>query len=130
MRWRKTSGLMATVQCAGCASKLPPAALEEALRHLPRTADPRLLLGHLHADDAGIIALTAAELGGIDAKAMSIAVALAASAGFSAPIGSSPNLLVYGPGGYKYLDYTRVGIGLNALLLVLAVSLLPFIWPL
>jgi len=32
--------------------------LEEALRHLPRTADPRLLLGHLHADDAGIVALT------------------------------------------------------------------------
>ncbi len=32
--------------------------MEEALRHLPRTADPRLLLGHLHADDAGIVALT------------------------------------------------------------------------
>ena len=75
------------------------------------------------------IALTAAEVGGFDPRAVCIALALSASAGFSTPIGSSPNLLVYGPGGYRYLDYARAGILLNVLLLVLTVVLLPFLWP-
>lgn len=76
------------------------------------------------------IALTAAEAGGFDPRAFALALALAASAGFSTPIGSQPNLLVYGAGGYRYADYVRVGLPLNVLLMLTTVGLLPLIWPL
>ncbi len=76
------------------------------------------------------IAITAAETAGLDTRAVSLCLALAASAGFATPIGSSPNLLVYGPGGYRYRDFTRVGLPLSILCMVLAVALLPEVWPL
>jgi di/tricarboxylate transporter len=76
------------------------------------------------------IALTAAEVGGYDPRAFALALALAASAGFSTPIGSQPNLLVYGAGGYRYADYLRVGLPLNVLVLVTTIVLLPMVWPL
>jgi di/tricarboxylate transporter len=46
------------------------------------------------------------------------------------PIGHQVNVLVYGPGGYQFFDYTKVGVGLNLLLLILTALLLPIIWPL
>ncbi|MFT4625718.1 MAG: di/tricarboxylate transporter [Myxococcota bacterium] len=76
------------------------------------------------------IALTAAQAGGFDPLAFSLALAMAASAGFSTPIGSQPNLLVYGPGGYRYADYVRAGLPLNILLAITTVALLPLLWPL
>ncbi len=75
------------------------------------------------------IAMDAAALGGHDATPFAIAIAMAASAGFSTPIGCAPNLLIYGPGGYRYLDFTRVGLPLNALFLVVAAVVIPFWWP-
>ncbi|MEN0066783.1 MAG: SLC13 family permease [Myxococcota bacterium] len=75
------------------------------------------------------VALQAAALGGHDPTPFAIAVAMAASAGFATPIGCPPNLLVYGPGGYRYLDFARVGLPLNALFLVVAVALIPYWWP-
>lgn len=75
------------------------------------------------------VAMTAAEGGGHDPRPFALALAMAASAGFSTPIGCKPNLLVYGPGGYRYGDFTRVGLPLNVLFLVLAVVLIPWIWP-
>jgi len=75
------------------------------------------------------VALEAAALGGHDPTPFAIAIAMAASAGFSTPIGCPPNLLVYGPGGYRYLDFARVGLPLNALFLVVAVTLIPLWWP-
>ncbi len=75
------------------------------------------------------VALQAATLGGHDPRPFAIAIAMAASAGFSTPIGCPPNLLVYGPGGYRYLDFTRVGLPLNLVFLALAVALIPYWWP-
>ena len=75
------------------------------------------------------IAMTAADSGGFDARPFAMALALAASAGFSTPIGCQPNLLVYGPGGYRYLDFTRAGLPLNGLLLGMTLALVPVIWP-
>jgi di/tricarboxylate transporter len=75
------------------------------------------------------VAITAAELGGHDAKPFAIALAMAASAGFSTPIGCAPNLLIYGPGGYRYLDFTRVGLPLNVVFAAVAVVGIPLIWP-
>ncbi len=76
------------------------------------------------------IAMTAAYAGGLDPRPFAIALAMAASAGFSTPIGCQPNLLVYGPGGYRYSDFARVGLPLNVACLILVVILLPLIWPL
>ncbi len=76
------------------------------------------------------VAMTAAASAGMDTKAVALALALAASAGFSTPIGSNPNLLVFGPGGYRYLDYTRVGLPLVLICLVSALVLLPWFFPL
>lgn len=74
------------------------------------------------------VALTAAEVGGYDPRPFAMALAMAASAGFSTPIGSPANLLVYGPGGYRYRDFTRVGLPLNVIFLVIAVVLVPLVW--
>jgi di/tricarboxylate transporter len=58
-----------------------------------------------------------------------IAIMMAASASFSTPIGYQTNLMVYGPGGYRFTDYFRVGIPLNLLLALVTISLAPLIWP-
>jgi di/tricarboxylate transporter len=56
-------------------------------------------------------------------------VMVGASASFATPIGYQTNLMVYGPGGYRFSDYLRIGGPLNVLLGVLAVLLTPLIWP-
>ena len=59
-----------------------------------------------------------------------MAVVLAASTSFLMPIGHQVNVLIFGPGGYTFADYTRVGVWLNLLILVLVAIFLPVIWPL
>ncbi|MCS6951295.1 MAG: SLC13 family permease [Bryobacterales bacterium] len=54
---------------------------------------------------------------------------VAASAGFACPIGYQTNLMVYGPGGYRYADYFRLGIPLDVVVGVVSVLLAPLIWP-
>ncbi len=71
----------------------------------------------------------AAEMG-IDARPLVVAVMVAASASFATPIGYQTNMLVYGPGGYKFTDFMRVGIPLNLSVGLLASLLIPFMWPL
>lgn len=76
------------------------------------------------------VAMTAAASAGLDPRPFAIALALAASAAFATPIGYQANLLVQGPGGYRYLDFTRVGLPLNVVLLAIAATLIPVFWPL
>ncbi|TDL75972.1 SLC13 family permease [Palleronia sediminis] len=80
-----------------------------------------------------ILTPIAIELGlslGLDPRPLVVAVMFAASAAFSTPIGYQTNMLVYGPGGYRFTDYLRVGIPLNLILGVTAALLIPLIWPL
>ncbi|MCG6901219.1 MAG: SLC13 family permease [Rhodobacter sp.] len=76
------------------------------------------------------IAIGLATALGIDARPLVVAVMVAASASFATPIGYQTNMLVYGPGGYKFTDFLRVGIPLNLSIGLLASAIIPFIWPL
>ena len=59
-----------------------------------------------------------------------MAITVAASCGFGTPIGYQTNLMIYGPGGYKFTDYTRFGGPLNLLVMAITVALAPLLWPL
>ncbi len=63
------------------------------------------------------IAFASAETAGVDPRSMAIAVAIAASASFLTPIGYQTNTMVYGPGGYRFSDYARVGLPLTLIAL-------------
>ena len=65
----------------------------------------------------------------LQAEPLVFAVMMAASASFATPIGYQTNLMVYGPGGYRFSDYLRIGVPLNILLGLVTIALAPFIWP-
>jgi len=75
------------------------------------------------------IALTLATQFGFDPKPFIFAVCYAASASFITPIGYQTNLMVFGPGGYRYSDYIRVGLPLGIILWIISVMVIPIIWP-
>ncbi len=58
-----------------------------------------------------------------------IAVMMAASAGFATPIGYQTNLMVYGPGGYRFSDYLKIGVPMDLLIMAVTVVLAPLVWP-
>ena len=67
---------------------------------------------------------------GVDPRPLVVAVMVAASCAFATPIGYQTNTLVYGPRGYKFTDFLRVGVPLNLSVGILASVLIPLIWPL
>ena len=71
---------------------------------------------------------TAADLG-VNPLPFVMAVTVAASCGFATPMGYQTNLMIYGPGGYKFSDYLRFGGPLNLLVMAITVLLAPLIWP-
>lgn len=66
---------------------------------------------------------------GVDARPLVVAVMFGASASFATPIGYQTNTLVYGPGGYKFTDFIRIGLPLNLLMLVVMSLLIPLFFP-
>ncbi|KRS17234.1 SLC13 family permease [Roseovarius indicus] len=67
---------------------------------------------------------------GVDPRPLVVAVMIAASATFATPISYQTHMMVYGPGGYKFTDFIKVGIPLNLSIGLLASALIPFFWPL
>jgi di/tricarboxylate transporter len=75
------------------------------------------------------IALNTARDLGISPYPFMMAVAVSASAAFLSPVGHSANVLVMGPGGYRFADYTKVGIPLTLVVLLVVLAVVPIIWP-
>ena len=65
---------------------------------------------------------------GMDPRPLVVAVMIAASCAFATPIGYQTNTLVYGPGGYRFTDFMRIGIPLNLTMSLLVSSVIPLIW--
>ncbi|HKK44268.1 MAG TPA: SLC13 family permease, partial [Balneolaceae bacterium] len=75
------------------------------------------------------IALSIAETQGIEARGLFIAITLVASMSLITPIGYQTNLMVYGPGNYKFTDFFKVGFLLELILWTLVIILVPIFWP-
>jgi di/tricarboxylate transporter len=75
------------------------------------------------------IAISAAISLGVSPKPFIVAVCFGASACFATPIGYQTNLLVYGPGGYRFSDFLKLGLPLNLLVLVMGSLFIPILWP-
>ena len=75
------------------------------------------------------IAAATAESLGVSLWPFVAVIMMGASASFATPIGYQTNLMVYGPGGYRFTDYLRIGLPLNVLLGIVTVLLAPLIWP-
>lgn len=74
------------------------------------------------------LAIGVAETLQVDPHPFLIAITFAASTCFTTPVGYQTNAMVYGPGGYKYLDYLIVGLPLNIIFFVISVTLIPVFW--
>ena len=93
------------------------------------------VLTELVSNNAVAVVVTPIAIGlatalGLDPRALVVAVMVAASASFATPIGYQTNMLVYGPGGYRFTDFMRVGIPLNLSMGLLASAVIPMIWAL
>nr|WP_299864723.1 SLC13 family permease [uncultured Roseobacter sp.] len=67
---------------------------------------------------------------GLDPRPLVVAVMIAASCAFATPIGYQTNTLVYGPGGYRFTDFMRIGVPLNLSMALIVSMIIPLIWPL
>ena len=74
------------------------------------------------------VALGTAAALGAEPMPFVMAIMMAGSASFATPLGYQTNLMVYGPGGYRFADYLRVGLPMNALVGLLTVLLAPLVW--
>jgi di/tricarboxylate transporter len=76
------------------------------------------------------LALATAVRLGVHPYPFIIVIMMAASAGFATPMGYQTNLMVYGPGGYRFSDYLRIGVPLDILIGIVTVALVPFFFAL
>ncbi|MEM7613614.1 MAG: SLC13 family permease [Pseudomonadota bacterium] len=93
------------------------------------------LLTELVSNNAVAVVVTPVAIGlatalGVDPRPLVVAVMVAASASFATPIGYQTNTLVYGPGGYRFTDFLRIGAPLNLSIGLLSGLLIPVFWPL
>ncbi|WP_163537415.1 SLC13 family permease [Gracilibacillus sp. YIM 98692] len=74
------------------------------------------------------IGLEMAEALQVDYMGFAITIAIAASASFITPIGYQTNLIVYGPGGYKFSDYMKIGAPLSLIVMTITVMIVNIVW--
>ena len=76
------------------------------------------------------IAIELARQLGVDPRPFVVAVMFSATLAFGTPVGYQTNMMVYGPGGYRFSDFTKVGLPLNIIVMLVSCALIPLIWPL
>jgi di/tricarboxylate transporter len=109
--------------------QLPPAAVVFAV-FLLTTIFTEVVSNNAVAVIMTPIAIGLALALGLDPRPLVVAAMIGASCAFATPIGYQTNTLVYGPGGYKFTDFMRIGIPLNLSMSVLVSLVIPLIWPL
>ncbi len=132
-------GLAQAMQTTGLASSIAEAAVAAAgnnpLLVLATIYVVTMLTTELMSNNAAAvlnfpIAWQTAEQLGVHPLPFIMTITVAASCGFGTPIGYQTNLMIYGPGGYKFTDYVRYGGPLNLLVMAATIALAPLIWPL
>ena len=108
-------------------------------------ASPLLMLGFVYllttilteilSNNAVAVLVTPVAIGiaqslGLDPRPFVVAVMFAASVSFATPIGYQTNTFVYNAGGYRFIDFMRIGIPLNLLMVGVAIVVIPLVWPL
>ena len=91
------------------------------------------ILTELLSNNAVAVVVTPVAIGlaqslGVDPRPLLVAVMLGASFGFATPIGYQCNLLVYGPGGYTFGDFMKIGVPLNILMGIVAAIVIPLVY--
>ena len=66
---------------------------------------------------------------GVSPYPVMMAIAIAASCAFATPVGTPPNTLVLGPGGYRFMDYVKAGSGLVVVCFIVSIIVIPLVWP-
>lgn len=74
------------------------------------------------------IALSVANQLNVDPTPFFVVICMAASASFSTPIGYQTNLIVQGVGGYKFMDFVKIGLPLNVISFLISIFVIPLIW--
>lgn len=115
---------------ANSSTHISPAILLLVCALLATTLLTEILSNTASAVLMGYIVIDAALTLGLDTKPFLIAVAIAASASFATPIGYQTNTFVYQAGGYQFRDFLKIGIPLNVLVVLLALTIIPIVWPL
>jgi di/tricarboxylate transporter len=130
----------------GLAKAMEKTGLDEAIARSTIAAagnDPRMVLAAIYfvtmlftelmSNNAAAVLIfpiawqTAADMG-VEPMPFVMAITVAASCGFATPMGYQTNLMIYGPGGYKFSDYVRFGGPLNLIVMAITVLLAPLIW--
>ena len=75
------------------------------------------------------IAAETAQQFGVDVRPFAVTIAIAASAAFASPLSYQTHLMVYGPGGYRFTDFLKIGIPLDLLIFAVAMVCIPWAWP-
>ena len=76
------------------------------------------------------VAIQLAQSLGHDPRPFVVTVMFSATLAFATPVGYQTNMMVYGPGGYRFTDFTKVGLPLNIVVMLVCSALIPLIWPL
>lgn len=131
-------GIGNAIEASGLATAVVGLALEPAMALGPvavlaAVVLATFLLTELITNNAAAVlmfpvAVTAGVAVGVDPRAFAVAVALAASASFLTPIGYQTNTMVYGPGGYRFRDYARLGLPLSLMVMATIILLISVRW--